>query len=242
MATENPRWGYILIQGEPRKLGIPVGATTIRRILLKEGLGPAPRRAGPSWSEFLRAQAEGILACDFFTVETAFLKTLYVLFFIEVGTRRVHITRATKNPNGAFVTQQARNLALELNEREVPPRFLIRDRDSKFSGSFDEVFATEGVQVIITPIRSPKANAFAERCVKTLRAEVLDWTLILGRRNLDRVLRSYADHYNAQRPHRGLELRAPESRCDVDLVETVPEIQRPDLVGGLIREYYAVAA
>jgi transposase InsO family protein len=242
MATENPRWGYIRIQGELRKLGIRVGATTIRRILLKEGLGPAPRRAGPSWSEFLRAQAEGILACDFFTVETAFLKTLYVLFFIEVGTRRVHITCATKNPNGAFVTQQARNLALELNEREVPPRFLIRDRDSKFSGSFDEVFATEGVQVIITPIRSPKANAFAERCVKTLRAEVLDWTLILGRRNLDRVLRSYADHYNAQRPHRGLELRAPESRCDVDLVETVPEIQRPDLVGGLIREYYAVAA
>lgn len=122
MATENPRWGYIRIQGELRKLGIRVGATTIRRILLKEGLGPAPRRAGPSWSEFLRAQAEGILACDFFTVETAFLKTLYVLFFIEVGTRRVHITCATKNPNGAFVTQQARNLALGLDEREVPPR------------------------------------------------------------------------------------------------------------------------
>ncbi len=242
MATENPRWGYIRIQGELRKLGIHVGATTIRRILLKEGLGPAPRRAGPSWSEFLRAQAQGILACDFFTVETAFLKTLYVLFFIEIGTRRVHVTGATRNPNGAFVTQQARNLCFELDEREVPAPFLIHDRDSKFSGSFDEVFRTEGVQVILTPIRSPKANAFAERCVKTLRSEVLDWTLILGRRHLDRVLRSYACHYNAQRPHRGLGLRTPESRYDVDPVETVPEIERRDLVGGLIHEYHAVAA
>jgi putative transposase len=242
MARENPRWGYIRIQGELRKLGIRVGATTIRRILLKQGLGPAPRRADPSWSEFLRAQAEGILACDFFTVETAFLKTLYVLFFIEIGTRRVHVTGATRNPDSAFVTQQARNLAFELDEREVPVSFLIRDRDSKFSGSFDEVFATEGVQVILTPIRSPKANAFAERCVKTLRSEVLDWTLILGRRHLDRVLRSYACHYNAQRPHRGLGLRTPESHCDVDPVETVPKIQRRDLLGGLIHEYHAVAA
>jgi putative transposase len=242
IATENPRWGYIRIQGELRKLGIYVGATTIRRIVLKEGLGPAPRRAGPSWSEFLRAQAQGILACDFFTVETAFLKTLYVLFFIEIGTRRVHVTGATRNPNGAFVTQQARNLCFELDEREVRAPFLIHDRDSKFSGSFDEVFRTEGAQVILTPIRSPKANAFAERCVKTLRSEVLDWTLILGRRHLDRVLRSYACHYNAQRPHRGLGLRTPESRYDVDPVETVPEIERRDLVGGLIHEYHAVAA
>jgi putative transposase len=119
MAKENPRWGYIRIQGELRKLGVRVGATTIRRILLKEGLGPAPRRSGPSWSEFLRAQAEGILACDFFTVETAFLKTLYVLFFIEVGSRRVHVTGATKNPNGAFVIQQARNYAFELQDQEA---------------------------------------------------------------------------------------------------------------------------
>ncbi|MDP9300070.1 MAG: transposase [Actinomycetota bacterium] len=121
-------------------------------------------------------------------------------------------------------------------------RLLIRDRDSKFSESFDEVLRTEGIRVILTQIRSPKANAFAERCVKTLRSEVLDWTLILGRRHLDRVARSYACHYNAQRPHRALGLRAPESHCDVDPVETVPEIQRCDLVGGLIREYHAVAA
>jgi len=242
MARENPRWGYIRIQGELRKLGIRVGATTIRRILLKEGLGPAPRRSGPSWSEFLRAQAHGILACDFFTVETAFLKTLYVLFFIEIGSRRLRVTPSTRIPDGAFVTQQARNLCFELDEREVPAFFLIRDRDGKYSGSFDEAFRTEGAQVILTPIRSPKANAFAERCVKTLRSEVLDWTLILGRRHLDRVLRSYACHYNAQRPHRGLGLRTPDSRYDVDPVESVPKIERRDLVGSLIHEYHAVAA
>jgi putative transposase len=158
MARENPRWGYIRIQGELRKLGIRVGATTIKRILLKEGLGPAPRRSGPSWSEFLRAQADGILACDFFTVETAFLKTLYVLFFIEIGSRRLRVTPLTRNPDGAFVTQQARNLCFELDEREVPAFFLIRDRDGKYSGSFDEVFRTEGAQVILSPIRSPKVQ------------------------------------------------------------------------------------
>ena len=242
MAKENPRWGYIRIHGELRKLGVRVGATTIKRLLVREGLGPAPRRGGPSWSEFLRAQAPGILACDFFTVETVWLKTLYVLFFIEIGSRRLDVSPSTSNPAGAFVTQQARNLCFELDERDVPARFLIRDRDSKFSGSFDEVFATESLQVIRTPIRSPKANAFAERCVKTLRSEVLDWTLILGRRHLDRVLRRYVCHYNAQRPHRGLQLRAPEGPSDVDPVETVPEIQRRDLLGGLIHEYHAVAA
>jgi putative transposase len=242
MAKENPRWGYIRIQGELRKLGIRVGATTIKRLLVREGLGPAPRRGGPSWSEFLRAQAPGILACDFFTVETVWLKTLYVLFFIEIGSRRLHVSPSTSNPAGAFVTQQARNLCFELDERDVPARFLIRDRDSKFSGSFDEVFATESLQVIRTPIRSPNANAFAERSVKTIRSEVLDWTLILGRRHLDRVLRSYVCHYNAERPHRGLELRAPEGPSDVDPVETVPEIQRRDLLGGLTHEYHAVAA
>ena len=189
MAHENPRWGYVRIQGELRKLGIRVGASSIKRLLAREGFGPAPRR-GPTWGEFLRAQADGILACDFITVETAFLKTLYVLFFIEVGSRRLHVTAATANPTGPFVTQQARNLSFELDERDAPVRFLIRDRDAKFSGAFDEVFRTEGLHVIRTPVRSPKANVFAERCVRTLRHEALDWTLILGRRHLDRVLAS----------------------------------------------------
>ena len=182
------------------------------------------------------------LACDFFIVETAFLRTFYVLFFIEVGSRRLHITTATRNPDGTFVTQQARNLCFELDERDEPVRFLIRDRDSKFSRAFDEVLRCEGIRIVRTPIRSPKANACAERLVKTLRHEVLDWTLILGRRHLDRVLASYASHYNSQRPHRGIELRVPEKLSHADPVSIVPEIKRHDLLGGLIHEYHAAAA
>lgn len=241
MARENPRWGYVRIQGELRKLGLRVGATTIRRLLVREGLGPAPRRDGP-WSEFLRAQAQGILACDFFTVETAFLKTLYVLFFIEVATRRLHITASTVNPDGAFVTQQGRNLCFELDRRVTPVRFLIRDRDAKFSAAFDEVLRTEGIRIIRTPIRSPKANAIAERCVKTIRHEVLDWTLILGPRHLDRVLATYACHYNAGRPHRGIALGVPSGPAPPKLPGEPDQVRRTDVLGGLIHEYHAVAA
>ena len=239
MAKDNPRWGYMRIQGELRKLGIRVGASSIKRLLRREGLGPAPRR-GPSWGEFLRSQAEGILACDFFTVETAWLKTLYVLFFIEIGTRRVHITAATQSPDGSFVTEQARN-RFKLDERDLPLRFLIRDRDAKFCGPFDEVLRTEGTRVIRTPIRSPKANAFAERWVETLRADCLDWQLMLGSRHLDRVLRTYVKHYNRKRPHRGLQLLAPETAAPVPGVGVVPHVQRRDLLGGLIHEYEVAA-
>lgn len=125
---------------------------------------------------------------------------------------------------------------------DPPVRFLIHDRDAKVSGPFDEVFRTAGACVIRTPLRSPKANAFAERAVKTLRHEVLDWTLVLGRRHLDRVLASYARHYNAERSHRGIELRVPEKQSHVEPVEIVPKIKRRELLGGLIYEYYAVAA
>ncbi len=242
LARENPRWGCVRIQGELRKLGLRVGATTIRTLLRHQGLGPAPRSSGPSWSEFLRAQADGILACDFFTVETAFLKTLYVLFFIELGTRRVHLSGATRNPDAAWVTQQARNLCFDLDERATPVRFLIRDRDSKYTGSFDEVFRSEGAEVIQTPIRSPKANAYAERLVETLRSECLDWILVLGRGHLDRILRTYLAHYNTARPHRGIELRVPVGPSILDPAGRVPEIRRQDLLGGLIHEYEAVAA
>ena len=179
MAKENPRWGYMRIKGELQGLGIRVSATAIAMLLRSHGIGPAPRR-GPTWSEFLKAQASGIIACDFFTVETAFLKTLYVLFFIEIGTRRVHVSVATSSPDSAFVTQQARNLAMSLSDEGASIKFLIRDRDAKFSRSFDDVFASEGIRVIRTPIRAPNANAFAERWVETLRADCLDWLLILG--------------------------------------------------------------
>ncbi len=242
MARENPRWGYIRIQGECRKLGIRVGATTVKRILDREGLGPAPRREGPSWSEFLRAQAQGILATDFFTVETVFLRTLYVLFFIEIGSRKLRFLPSTRHPDQAFVTQQARNLSFELQDRDRPLRFLIHDRDSKFPSSFDEVFRSEGAEVILTPIRSPKANSFAERSVRTVRHEVLDLTLVLGRRHLDRLLAAYECHYNSQRPHRGLGLRVPECLHPVAPVDEVPRIERHDVLGGLIHEYHAVPA
>jgi putative transposase len=173
LAKDNPRWGYMRIKGELQGLGIRVSATAIAMLLRSHGIEPAPRR-GPTWGQFLKAQASGIIACDFFTVETALLKTLYVLFFIEIGTRRVRVTVATSNPNSVFVTQQARNLAMSLSDECASIRFLTRDRDAKFSRSFDDVFASEGIRVIRTPIRAPNANAFAERWVETLRADCLD--------------------------------------------------------------------
>lgn len=241
LARENPRWGCVRIQGELRKLGIRVGATTIRSLLRRHGLGPAPRRDEPSWSEFLRAQAEGIWATDFFTVETVWLRTLYVLFWIELGSRRVHLAGVTANPDSVWVTQQARNLAID--EKLTNVRDLIHDRDAKFTGSFDAVFRSEGVRVIETPIRAPRANAVAERFVRTARTECLDWLLILNRRHLERVLRRYFGHYNAERPHRALDLAAPVAAAAPRAGPTsMAEIRRRDLLGGLIHEYYAVAA
>jgi putative transposase len=242
LARENRRWGCVRISGELHKLGIRVGATTIRRVLRRNGLGPAPRRSEPTWSEFLRAQARGILACDFLTVETIRLKTLYVLFFIEVGTRRVHVAGATANPNSAWVTQQARNLTMDLEDRDRSIRFLIRDHDAKFTASFDEVFRAQGVRVIRTPIRAPKANAYAERWVQTARAECLDWILVLGHRHLLTLLHDYVQHYNEQRPHRGLALRVPEPSERDERPVCLGEVKRRDVLGGLIHEYHAAAA
>jgi len=234
--TENPRWGYQRIRGELLKLGIRVAATTVRTVLLRQGLGLAPRRGSPTWTEFLRSQASAILACDFFTIETVALKTLYVLFFIELSTRRVHVVGATTHPNSAWVTQQARNLAID--ERLEDVRFLVRDRDAKFSSPFDEVFRTEGARVIRTPIRAPRANAFAERFVRTVRSECLDHVLIYGRRHLQRVLSTYLEHYNRERPHRGLGLATPLPRPRTVHRDTrTRSIRRRDVLGGLIHEY-----
>jgi putative transposase len=238
MAKENPRWGYLRIRGELLKLGVRVSATAIRTVLRRRGLRPAPRRSGPTWSEFLRTQAHGVLAVDFFTVETVWLKTLYVLFVIELSTRRVHVLGATSNPDSAWVTQQARNLAV--GERLQAVRFLIRDRDAKFSGPFDEVFRTEDVRVIKTPIRSPRANAFAERWVRTARRECLDHLLILGRRHLEQVLREFVTHYNGSRPHRGLELAVPEPSATEVISDGAVRCRAR--LGGLIREYVRAAA
>jgi putative transposase len=239
LGRENPRWWCVRIQGELRKLGIRVGASTIRRILRRAGLGPAPRRTGPTWSEFLRAQGGGALACDFFTVETIALKTLYVLFFIELTTRQVHVVGTTRRPDSAWVTQQARNLSIigRLDENKL----LIRDRDAKFSGPFDEVFRTEGLTMVKTPVRAPRANAFAERWVGTVRRECLDHVLIFGRRHLERLLGVYVEHYNSARPHRSIELRPPGPAPSAKGVSGSP-VRRRDVLGGLIHEYERVAA
>jgi len=238
-ARENPRWGCVRIQGELRKLGVWVGATTIRSVLRRSGLGPAPRRGGPSWSEFLRAQAHGIVACDFFTVETVWLRTLYVLFFIEHGSRHVRLAGVTANPDSVWMRQQARNLAIE--ERLDNVRFLIHDRDTKFSGPFDEVLRGEGVRVIKTPVRAPRANAVAERWVRSVRNECLDHVLVFGRRHLGQILRDYLTHYNTERPHRSLALAAPAGRLQEVRGSPPAEICRRDVLGGLIHEYSAAA-
>jgi transposase InsO family protein len=240
LGRENRSWGCVRIQGELAKLGIRVGATSVRRVLRRHGLGPAPRR-GPTWAEFLRAQAEGILATDFFTVGTVLFKRLYVLFAIEHATRRAHLLGVTEHPGNDFVSQVTRDLVGDLAETSRQVKFLIRDRDTKFTARFDEVFRSEGAEVIKAPVRSPRANALAERFVRTVRTECLDWTWVLGRHHLEAVLREYIRHYNEQRPHRGLDLGvpaggpAPKGRAGF-------EVERHDVLGGLIHEYRPVAA
>jgi putative transposase len=184
------------------------------------------------------------VACDFFTVETIRLKTPHVLFFIQLSTRRVVAAGVTANPDSAWVTQRARNAVMDFGDQELPARFLLRDHDAKFTRSFDEVFRSEGAEVLRTPIRAPKANAYAERWVQTVRSECLDWTLVLGRRHLVRILRAYVRHYNQQRPHRGLALAVPEGRGqDRGSIPLRPrDVRCRDVLGGLIHEYHEVAA
>lgn len=243
LARENRRWGYQRIAGELNGLGIAVSATTVAKILRQARLGPAGQRSGPSWRAFLRAQASSMLAVDFFTVETISLQRLYVLFFIELGSRRVHVAGCTPNPTGVWVTQQARQFAWTLQERRPPFRFLIRDRDSKFTRDFDAVFASEGIEIIKTPVRAPKANAFAERFVRTVRSECLDWLLVVNRRHLECVLRIFVDHYNAHRPHRSLNLGPPDpsARTLRALRPPTAAIERRDRLGGLLHEYNLAA-
>ena len=250
LARENPSWGYRRIQGELKKLGVPVSATTIRTVLLRNGLRPAPRRASVTWRAFLRAPASSIVAIDFFTVETVRLKTLYVLFVIELHTRQVRVAGVTDRPNGRWVVQQAREFSMDLVEAGTRGpsalRFLIRDRDSKFTRAFDDVFASDSVQTIKTPIQAPNANAFAERWVRTARQECLDWLLIWGRRHLVRVLDEYVQHYNDERPHRSLELVPPrginEGSAAHVATTAATAVRRRDRLGGLVHEYYEAAA
>jgi putative transposase len=241
LARENPRWGYLRIVGELRKLGVTVSTTSVRNVLRRHRLKPAPRRSGPTWSQFLRAQAAGTLACDFFHVDTIRLRRLYVLFFIDLERRKVFLAGVTEHPIGSWVTQQARNLAMALEDEGRIVKFLIRDRDTKFVGPFDEVLSSIGARVIKTPVRAPRANAFAERFVGTARRECLDWLLIRNERHLERVLTEFVEHYNAARPHRGIELDIPIPYVLQKPLDDSLQIQRVDRLGGVLREYSIAA-
>ncbi len=239
LAGENPTWGYLRIKGELRKLGHWVSASTIRRVLRGKRIPPAGKRGGTSWADFLRAHAGSVLACDFFTVDTVLLRRLYVFFFIELTTRRVFFAGCTANPDAAWVTQQARNLSWHIGDGEVRPTILIRDRDAKFTAAFDEVFRTEGVRVVNTPARAPKANAVAERWVQSARREAADRMLIFGEGQLRWVMTEYVDHYNRARPHRGLGLAVP---LRASTVTASGPVTRSSRLGGLIHEYSRIAA
>jgi transposase InsO family protein len=247
LARENPSWGYRRIQGELVGLSIKLAASTVWTMLKEAGIEPAPKRLEQNWSEFLRAQAASILECNFLTVDTLFLKRFYVLFFIELASRRVHLAGITTNPDGRWVTQQARNLLMELGDKGIRPRFLVRDRDSKFTRDFDEVFRSEGIRVIKAPVQAPKARAHAERWVGSVRRECLDRLLIVGRRHLEHVVREYALHYNTHRPHRSLDQRTPLAKPPI--TEPAPGaessqldlLRRRDRLGGLLHEYTIAA-
>ena len=241
LATDNPQWGYQRITGELLGLGHRISPGTVRNILIKAGLDPAPRRRGPTWTQFLTTQAKSIIAVDFFHIDTVTLQRIYVFFCIEHASRYVHILGVTRHPTAAWVIQQARNLMLALTDRGLTVRFLIRDRDAKYTSGFDEVFTAAGAEVIKTPVRAPRANAICERWIGTLRRECTDRILIWHEHHLRTVLKHYATHYNTRRPHRSLGHRPPASPPQppepIDLNHA--RIHRRKILNGLINEYDA---
>jgi len=244
IATENPAWGHRRVQGELVRLGHPIAASTVWQILHDAGIGPAPRRTGPTWKQSLTAQARGIIAADFFHVDTVLLRRLYALIVIEHGTRRAHLAGITANPDGSWTTQAARNLMLDLGQRAATAKFLVRDRAGQFTSSFDAAFTAEGIRILDGPPQAPKANAICERIIGTLRRELLDRLLIVNEHHLRQVLTKYLQHYNTARPHRSLGQLTPAQADShppdpVNLAEH--RIRRKQILGGLTCEYYIAA-
>jgi putative transposase len=233
LAAENPTWGYRRVQGELARLGYKVAASTVWTILRAAGIDPTPERTGPTWAQFIRTQAKSIIATDFACVDTATLRRLHVLFFIEIGTRRVYLGGITTNPTGAWTTQAARNLLMNLDRRF---RFVVHDGAGQYARSFDAVFEAQSMTAITTPPRVPKANAYAERWVRTLRHELLDRTIVWNERQLRALLGEYLDHYNQHRPHRSLGQAAPDGG-NVITIDASQPIVRHTRCGGLINEY-----
>ena len=239
LARENG-WGGGKLLGELKKLGVTIGETTLRDILRRHNIPPAPLRKqrASSWRTFLMHHCHQLPVCDFFTVETLRLQTLYVFFFMEVGTRRVHLAGVTDHPTSTRVNQRARNLLWQVEETDYPARFLIRDRDSKCTAVFNAIFETEDVKVVKTPVRAPRANAFVERWVRSVREECLDRILIFDQRHLRFVLTEYLDYYNCARPHQGIDQRMP---IPLPIPDNQGPIERRDSLHGLIHDYRRVA-
>jgi len=241
LARENTEWGYRRIHGELAGLGVKVAASTVWEIQKTSGIDPARRRTGPTWSQFLRSQADAILACDFFTVDLLDGTQAHVLAVIEHASRRIRILGVTLHPTGAWTAQQARNLITDLDDQAHRVKFMIRDRGSNFTGAFDAVLADGGIRTVLCNVRTPRMNAITERWIGGCRRELLDRALIWNQAHLRRILREYETHHNQRRPHRSLHGAAP--------VKPVPEpvdleqyrIRRRACVAGLINEYHLVA-
>jgi putative transposase len=241
LARENPEWGYRRIHGELAGLGVKVAASTAWEILKNAGIDPAPRRTGAPWSQFLRSQAEAILACDFFTADLLDGTQAYVLAVIEHATRRIRILGVTLHPTGEWTAQQARNLLMDLGDEAHRAEFMIRDRGSNYTAAFDAILADAGIRTLLCNARTPRMNAIAERWIGGCRRELLDRTLIWNQSHLRRILRQYEAHHNQHRPHRSLDGAAPLKPLPepVDLEQY--RITRQARVGGLINEYHLVA-